>query len=130
VQQYRRVEGGAAAFEYAHGELTAPGFEIEPQRRARRCGGCLRQAEQHREHGVAFGGKLQPSQLGIFNDARPCEHRATGFGAQRLLGRPQRFARRAGGNNDDTREINAGCRQRRRIRQMRRRNPCDGAFLC
>ena len=75
---------------------AVPGFEFEPQCRARRFKRGLRQTEQYGEHRVAFGGELQAPQFRVLDRAGPCEHRAAGFGAQRLLGRPQRFLRRAG----------------------------------
>ena len=129
MQQNRRIKGCAAAFEYAHGKPAVPGFEIEPQRRARCFSARLLRAEQHGEHWVAFGGQLQAPQLGIFNGAGPREHRAAGLRAQRLFGRPQRFARRTGGDDDDAREIDAEGGERRRVRQMRRRNPRECTFL-
>ena len=110
-------------------ESAVPRRECETQRRTRSFGARLRRTKQHGEHGAVFGGQLQAAQLRIFNRAGPGEHRAAGFGAQRLFGRPQRFARRAGGDDDDAREIDAERGERRRVRQMRRRDPCEGAFL-
>ena len=55
----------AAAFQDSHGEPAVPGFEFEPQRRARRFKRGLRQTEQHGEHRVAFGGELQAPQFRI-----------------------------------------------------------------
>ena len=54
---------------------------------------------------------------------------AAGFGVQRLLGCPQGFFCRPGGDDDQAREIDAKRGKRRRVRQMRRRDPNEGAFL-
>ena len=105
------------------------GIESEPQCGARCFGGGLLRAEQHGEHGVVFGGQLQAPQLGVFDGAGPREYRAAGFGAQRLFDRPQRFARRAGGDDDEAREIDAAGGERGRVGQMRRCDPRERALL-
>jgi len=89
-----------------------------------RCGAF---AENETRCSAALGRHLQAAQLGKARTVGPAQHGATGVGAQRLLGRPQRIAAIGGAHDDDARQIDAGGGERRRVRQVRRRDPGNRA---
>ncbi len=113
----------AAAFDDVHRESAGGSAEQEAQRRRRRFASGLRRAEEDRKARARLGGKLQPAQIRVACLARPGEHRAADAGAQGLLGRPQRFLRRAGPDDEQPLEIDARCGERRRVGEVGRCDP-------
>ena len=86
-----------------------------------------RRAEQERYRLAAFGGDLQPPQLGEGDFHRPAEHAAAGARLQRLFDRPERVLRRAGTHDHHPRQIYAGGLQCWSVWQIRRRDPRNPA---
>ena len=122
-QQDRVGEGGTAALHHAYRKAAAARAERDPQRGGRRLAGSLRNSEQKSKRAAVFGGDLQAPQLRVFRASRPGEHRAAGIRGERLLGRPERFFRRNRANNDEVRDIDSRRGERRRVGQVRRRDP-------
>jgi len=67
----------------------------------------------------------QPPQLLVMGVAHPREERVAAPGAQRLLCRPERVTPAWSAHQREVGEIDAGGRERGRIRQVRRREPDD-----
>lgn len=109
--------------------LQARRFELQAQRRR----GCFLDTangtKQNPERFTRLGGKLQaPQGLGV-GVREPGEHHARRPGTQRLLYRPQPFLRVARMHDEHAREIDTGTRQRRRIRNVRRRDEHQPALV-
>src|SRR5205809_91390 len=122
-QQEGLSEGGTAALAHAYREAAGARAERNPQRGWRRLAGGLRDPEQKSRCATAFGSDLQAPQLRVFRASRPSEHRAAGVRGKRLLGCPERFFRRGNAHNDEVRDIDSRRGERRRVGQVRRRDP-------
>jgi hypothetical protein len=86
-------------------------------------------APQHAERAAFAGRDLQTAQRTRLVHVEPGERRPAVGGAQRLLVRPQPFARIATAHDDEARKVDAGCHERRRIGPVGGRDPDDGAAL-
>ena len=69
------------------------------------------------------GGHREAPQLRVAGDGQPCQQRTAAARAQHLLGRPQGVAPARGADHDELREVDPGGSERRRIRQVGRRDP-------
>ncbi len=72
-----------------------------------------------------LGGDREAPQLLVARIAQPREQRMAASGAQRLLGGPQRIAPARRAHHRQMREIDSRGSKRRRVRQVRRRQPYD-----
>src|SRR5437773_1268920 len=122
-QQDGLSEGGTAALEHAYRKAAVARAERDPQRGWRRLAGSLRDPEQKSWCAAAFGSDLQAPQLRVFRALRPGEHRAAGVRGKRLLGCPECFFRRGNAHDDEVRDIDSRCGERRRVGQVRRCDP-------
>lgn len=79
-----------------------------------------------RDEGMSrTGGNGKAAQFGVARARQPGEERMTDAGAQRLLGRPERIVPAGGADHRELGEIGTGRGERRRVRQVRRREPQD-----
>jgi len=99
----------------------------DPQRCSRGARALAGSAPQHAPRAAFARGDLQSAQHAVLVRMDPAERGAALRCAKRLLVGPQRFGGRAAADDDEAGEIEPRCRQRRRIRAVRRRNPDDAA---
>ncbi len=101
--------------------------EGEAQRRRRRDGLLAGTPPQHAP-GAAFArGDREPAQHAVVVRPEPRERGAAFGRAQRLLVRPQLFSDAAAAHDQQAREVESRAGERRRVRQVRRRDPDDVA---
>ena len=81
--------------------------------------------EQGHEGAAGLRRHREPPQVRIAGIAQPCDERMAACRAQRLLGRPKRLAPPGRPHHRQMREVEARSGERRRVRQMRRRDPDD-----
>lgn len=77
------------------------------------------------ERAPALGGDGEAAQLRIARARQPGEQRMAARRAQDLLGGPERIAPAGSPDHREPGEVDPGCDERRRIRQVRGRKPCD-----
>ena len=127
IEHDRPRELGAASLQDAHGKLSLLGCQGQSQRC--RGGTCAltRPPPQNTPCPAVARGNLQPAQRPFLVRIHPAE-RGTALGrAKRLLVRPQGFCAGAATHDNQTRKIEPGRHQRRRIWPVRRRDPYDAA---
>jgi len=89
----------------------------------------LQRTEQRHPRLPGLGCNREAAQLLVARAGEPGEQRMAAPGAQHLLGGPQRIAAPGRAHYGKMGEVQAGRRERRRIGQMRRRQP-DDALAC
>ncbi len=97
----------------------------DAQRRRRGFLRRLERAEQRQPGPARLGGDRKAAQLFVARARKPGGERMAARRAQHLLRGPQRIAPAGGAHHGEMREVDARCRERRRIRKMRRRKPHD-----
>jgi len=124
-QRERCSRRAAAPFDDADAQFPRAGLEREAQAcRGRLARGLLRAEDQHAGP-ARLGRHRQPAQLLVAGLAKPGKQRAAGSRAQHLLRGPERVAPARRAHHGELREIDPGRRQRRRVRQVGRREPDD-----
>lgn len=103
-------------------------LEAQAKRRGRRLGHRGTRTEERDERTPGLGGNRQAAKFGVTRLWQPGEKRVAGTGAQRLLGSPERVTPAGRTHDRQVREVDPGCRERRRVRQVRWRDPCHA--LC
>jgi hypothetical protein len=123
----RRARRRSAALEDAYRQIAVGGLERETQAGRRRLALRFARAEHGDASPAGLGGGGEALQLGVARAMEPDEQRPAPCATQHLLRRPKRIAPTRRAHDGEMRQIDAGGCQRRRIRQMRRREP-DDAF--
>ncbi len=104
-----------------------PCFQRQAQHRGRRFAAGLGRAEREREARAILRRHGKPAQLRIAGAGQPEQQGVEGPGAQRLLRRPQGVAPPGCAHHRQALEADARGAQRRRVRQVRGRQPGDAA---
>ena len=85
--------------------------------------------KQHSERAARLRREFQAPQPAIIAPLEPEQHRGADTRAQSLLGSPQGLSSRHGAHNEQAIESDAGLRQRRGIRLVRRSNPDEPGHI-
>jgi hypothetical protein len=129
VDQHRLREIAAAAFQYAHREAAFTRSEGEPQRRGDGNGALAGTPPEHAPRAAFACGDREPAQHAVVVRAEPRECGAALRRAQRLLVGPQLIGGTSALDDEQPPEIEPCARQRRRVRDMRWRDPDDVVAL-
>lgn len=120
----------AAALEDADRDRPGRRLKQQAQGRGRGFQRRLRRTKQQRERRPTLGRDRKPAQLRIARAPRPEKERCESARAQRLLGCPERVAPPGRAHHDEKLQRHARGGERRRIRQVRRRDPRDAPAAC